>query len=199
MSGNIGYTRDSKSYARGINRERVVIDKLARLGWAITPASEHDNVSNDIDAQRTLTGLPGGAVATLDISIKSLTRKTYLKSGSLLFELEVWDKVRGGWQTSWYHNGTAQAYVFDIEGVGLYYISKAKLEDYVTAHGWHRTVQNSESTIISQEQMGHRHLDSYSGLVSLRLLLKRGVAKVIEAYDTPSRPVKRERPRLRSI
>jgi len=171
----------NSTYARGIRREAATIQTLRGLGWQVTESSREENTRQDIDAWRVLT-LTDGRVAKLPISIKSLTARTFAKSGSLLFELDVLDSRTNTWNPSWFHNGKAKAYVVDVEGTGLYYISKAKLLEYIEKRGFDRTVQNTPDVVLSQFESRHSHIDAYSGIIRLSKLVSAGAAKQILLY-----------------
>lgn len=170
--------RNDAEYRRGNKREQVVIDKLRKLGWQVEPSSAHDNIVNDIDAVRTWDDKPG----KLPISIKSLRKRTYDVSGSIMFELEVLIHKTQKWQKSWFHNGKATAYVIDIEQVGLLYISKAGLNDYVNEFGWENNIRNSRATVARQIKSGHPHEDAKGGLLQVATMLDEGFAHWLICY-----------------
>ena len=166
--------KNNNDYARGIRREAVVIAALRERGWEVREATRQENMKEDIDAIRTMR-LPQGVVE-LPISIKSVSPHTFRKSGSILFEIEVLDRYSMRWYPSWFLSGKARAYIVDVGEEHLYYISKPKLEQYVKAHGWQRTTQNTPDTVTKQYVSGHSHLDAYSGLLKLSTMVKEGIA-----------------------
>lgn len=194
MNNHERLIKENDTYRRGMRREAVVLDTLAGMGWEVWESSREDNVRNDIDGWRSVS-MPDGRHACLPLSVKSMTARTFAQSGSLLFELYVLDRHSMNWFPSWFHTGKAAAYVVDIEGDGLYYVSKAKLQAYVSENGFDRTVQNTPEVVTSQYVSRHSHLDSQSGIIQLAKLLRHGVARLIVKYDkpAPAAPVRRSR------
>ena len=181
--------RNNAAYARGHVAEQSVIARLEALGWQLEASTSHENIHDDVDTWRVM---PGQKVR-LGISIKSVSERSFAISGSLMFELEVLDRATQEWSPSWYANGKAQAYIFDVAGT-LYYISKAKLVTYVTRNGFDRLVQNTERVKAAQAASGHRHEDAKGGLIKLSRLIKAGVAVRIDT-GASTKPV--SKPKLR--
>jgi hypothetical protein len=158
-------------YRDGLAGERDVKRRLEKeLGWTIKASSREEDIVYDIDAwvrtEYSHTLLP--------ISIKVMKESTWYRSKSVAFELEV-QLVDGTWKPSWYHNGKAAAYVVATPE-GVYYISKAKLADYINRLGWPQVTQNRADTVQKQRDMGHPHIDAKLGLVQMTVLLNAGVA-----------------------
>jgi hypothetical protein len=168
--------RTDAEYARGTRREQVVLRKLKALGWDIEPSTREQNILHDVDAVRRCNDM------TLNISIKSMSYKTYQKSKSILFEIDVLLKDTMTWVPSWFQTGKADCYVVDIEQFGLLFISKPGLVEYVNTHGWNRTTQNSPDVVRKQYVSGHPHLDAYSGLLRISDMLRADFAAWLELY-----------------
>jgi len=147
--------------SRGLRIEACLIKE-----YGLTPSSQRENIVDDIDAYT-----PDG----VSVSIKSISARTF-RSGNLAFELEV-EHIANGWQQSWFYTGKAKKYLFHIEDVGVYVLDKIDLICYLKEVGWDRVAQHRDETRQKQLDMGHPHINARVGLIKLRTLTTRGIAK----------------------
>lgn len=149
----------------GHKSERLVRQKLEMaFNTKTIDSAKSANIFFDIDCY-----LDGHA-----ISIK--TQHTCSKTGNLAFELEVFDTKMGIWKPSWFFNGRADYYAV-LVGRDLYLIHKPNLVEYVQVYGWDKVVTLSNHTKEKQRAGNHRHANAKLGLVKLKKLLDRRVAK----------------------
>lgn len=139
-------------YQYGIAVEKKVI-KLFNL----IPSTKSDNINLDIDAWDE---------NEFSYSIKC--QHTALRTGNLAFELETEDRF-GDKKESWYHTGRADTYLI-VVGHTVCAIDRRRLKEYIREKGWDRITSLSLKTQQSQVDIGHTHLNTKIGLVSLRRL-----------------------------
>ncbi len=144
------------AYQGGIKAEQKVINAIKA-----TKSTKHQDIYEDIDY----------TIGSKTYSLK--TQNTALRTGNIAFELTT-EQSNGVVEKSWYYNGKAEYYHFLI-GTELYEVSTSDIKDYVFMSGFDCEKSLSNSTKKSQQDIGHRHINSVCGLIKATKLMKAGI------------------------
>lgn len=169
------------TYQAGLISEAEIIQKY---GWR--PSLPQENIKLDIDAwarHSTATQrLLGRAVSAADISISIKTQHTALRTGNISLESKVlwvprydpqidsFESVHrlGVWRRSWLFTGKADLYLFRVGSEDLL-VSSSKLKAALRGGSVpYRITTNRRETMLSQFELGHRHLDARNVLVKVQ-------------------------------
>lgn len=150
--------RDHNAYSRGVKAEHQLIQRLRKTGFNVNRSSRDEDIHMDIDCY--LEGV--------STSIK--VQHAALRTGNLAFEIEVFSSRTRKWESSWYFDGRAEQYLFQV-GNDVYMIQKSDLPK-----GFWDIRQNTKSVCRSQEEIGHDHVDARIGLIPLEMLVSNGIA-----------------------
>lgn len=150
------------AYMKGISTEVRIKRKLRQMNpWTYRDSTAQQDKELDIDCW----------LGKVPVSIKS--QPICQQTGNFAFELEMFDSVIGRWIPSWYQKGKAELYLLH-DGVKLYQLIKATLQEWVTTHGWDSIRENTQT--VNDMNMFHRSWNSRMGIISRDKLISQGIA-----------------------
>lgn len=160
------------AYQNGITDENIIINKLlTRFPNKVFTSSQQDNILNDIDMW----------INNKPVSIKCYAPNT---PANFAFELQNLHRDTNKWNDSWYYTGKASAYlIWHQKFDDVYFINKQKLIEYVKENDFDRTTELKGSTIESQKNIGHIHINCKLGLLKIAKMLELGIATVLLKTD----------------
>lgn len=161
-------TLHDEVWARGIESEVEVIEYLAQHYDSCVASNRMSNIKDDIDCWVTHGG------TTVGVSIK--TEHRALETGNFSFELRAYDRRRGGWIPSWYHDTKADKFVIRV-GSTLYLIDVEELHFFVMMHGWDAVRELTGYAKYCQSKSNRTN--SQNGLLSIKRCLDYRLATVL--------------------